>query len=118
MARTWRDRGRADTVSETRLRAARGAAFLDVKKPGWFRAVKITLLEMAQADRCIVGQNYNGFYTRGTEALGLSGHQEVSFGFLASATASEHPCAESISYERLNDAWVEEIRARRKAARG
>jgi hypothetical protein len=52
-------------------RAARGAALLDEKRPGWVAEVDLPGLELSSENVCVLGQVFGGFAT-GIELLDLA----------------------------------------------
>lgn len=115
-----------------RRRVARGAALLDAAKPGWWRPrnVKIASLDMSLGDRCVVGQNYSFVYTRGVEQLlptTRSNYEDydtraaITHGFEVDRHAEPDYLRGGRNfrraYELLTQLWVEEIKARRRAAK-
>lgn len=102
----------------------RGAKLLDKKLPGWHNKVAITSLNMGSACHCVLGQvggkavnldrigwhdpiRRPGFNDM-TELIGLDDFDDIArngFDF----------DMEPWSYSELRAAWIDEIRARRKA---
>lgn len=85
--------------------AARGAALLDSKAPGWETKVGPDL-EMASVKWCVLGHVF-GHYDRGRVALGLEAFTS-RFGFnIAGGDDRE-------AYDDLRNAWLYEIAQRIK----
>lgn len=91
-------------------RVARGAALLDLRKPGWEHRVVIPNLEMHSAHFCILGQNY-GIYTQGRIRLFgetadqiMEEQQSIDHGFQSDGW---------VGYNALHEQWVMQIMARR-----
>lgn len=98
-------------------RAAKGAAFLDEKVPGWFRRVKIRPLDLGDECRCVLGQLWEGDssgvnpYMDQAKKLGISVNSTrgaVALGFDRSVKGG------SVEYAALTEAWRDLIRVRRK----
>ena len=95
-------------------RITRGARLLDRVRPGWFRRVKITKLDMAQGERqpdgcgCILAQVYGNF-VEASQMLGLDlrTYSDSSHGFNYGDGDD--------SFDDLGEAWKDEIRKRRAA---
>lgn len=100
-----------------RERAARGAALLDQKSPGWWRTLVPESIEMQYNDRCVLGS-----INRDVGYLGLVRKLEIShelknvngtvvwYGF--DITLNECDDGNSPSFARLTDAWRNLIAAR------
>lgn len=86
-------------------RAARGAAFMDRKRPGWEKDINLSVLNIGDSERCVLGQRY-GDHVAGSIVLGLSIRRQYRYGFMAT---KEGGCAE---YPDLTEAWANEIIAR------
>lgn len=93
--------------------ARRGAKFMDGKRPGWARRVKITKLRMRQGVLvdgcgCVLAQEFGGF-CEGARQLRTESKLALR-GFIAGGrtfSRNEH------LYRELDVAWADEIRARR-----
>jgi hypothetical protein len=109
------------------VEVARGAALLDHKNPGWWRAINIGFLDMEKCTRCILGQLY-GQYQHGLNQLEMWESNAARHGFYVMP-----PLPSSLPYEEehmrnwvqanlewarqwqaLGDAWVTEIERRYK----
>lgn len=94
-----------------RVRAARGAAFLDIEKPGWYSLIDLTKLDMGSSYHCVLGQlgpetdSSRTPYGVITEELMLPYRQQASHGFCC----DHYP----VSYDELEEAWKEQINARK-----
>lgn len=94
--------------------AANGATFLDEQIPDWYTIVNPATLDIGRSDNCVVGQLF-GSYWNGISKLNLlcdspgedAYAKRVSYGF------SVMGVWQSGLMESLNDAWREEIAARR-----
>jgi hypothetical protein len=53
-----------------RQTVAEGVRLLDAKEPHWYTRINLGTLDMAECDRCILGQVY-GNYTEGVEKVFL-----------------------------------------------
>jgi hypothetical protein len=107
-------------------RAARGAARMDEKRPGWFRRADVLSLQMGSLCRCVIGQEYkigagdshDRYKDFGKAARDLLGddytqtNADLYYGF--DYDPKDWPTADAF-FEALRDAWVREI-TKRKAA--
>lgn len=107
--------------------AARGAAFLDQKHPGWWDRINVGSLSIASTCQCVVGQLYAGratdygydmdddAYVMGLLDLfgeDIADEMAVYHGFDAWGRLDDH-----YGYGELTDAWRAEITRRRIANR-
>lgn len=98
-------------------RAARGAAYLDVVDPGWYRQVDLDQLELADGHLCVLGQRYGAFFL-GLTRVGLLNFSSaplgslspVDYGFLCVQGVDE--AVQMRDYALLNRAWRREIQQR------
>lgn len=125
------------SLNQARARAKKGAAFLDENVPGWHEHIDTDGLDMeygmpsATKSGCILCQvapllGGRADYDEGVLMLGMNpeGRKVVSLGFATTAGMSLEVAdmlkhagdPVSISYERLTEAWKEEIAARRAVA--
>lgn len=98
---------------DLKKRVAKGAQLLDQKRPGWYREIDTSNLNMAERGDCILGQLYP-YYSNGTSEL--FGHsmytmaewrEEKDHGFdLGGGWDRIH------TYGALKRAWIKEIKAR------
>ena len=110
------------TLGAARLRAARGAAFLDALDPLWAARVDPGRLELADGAACVLGQ-LHGDYRLGlgrARVLDLSSApvaslSPVDLGFQAVGDLGEP--AEALDYAFLTRAWRDEVVARAPAPR-
>lgn len=102
-----------------RQRVRAGARLLDDKRPGWFKKVKMTELDMSSGRSCILGQAYlaevrdeyyNG-YIIGMRELEVS---SVSYGFNLVPVDGQYQDVNA-DFSRLAECWRDEIRKRRAA---
>ncbi|HEX8386052.1 MAG TPA: hypothetical protein VF576_07710 [Rubricoccaceae bacterium] len=108
------------TVDAARVRAARGAAFLDALDPAWAGRVSPARLELADGAACVLGQ-LHGDYRLGlgrARVLDLSSApvaslSPVDLGFQATEGLGE--ASEALDYAFLTRAWREEVYARTAA---
>jgi hypothetical protein len=111
----------------TRLQAAaaRGARALDTLRPGWWRRVRVADLDMADSTRCVVGQVCGPMPPPSADDEVLlqrmaraarAGHRRYRVAW-AYVGYVPHDAVRNEGYEHLQAAWVEEIRARRRAYR-
>lgn len=105
-------------------RVARGAALLDEKRPGWFRAVDLDGLELSSCEACVLGQLFGG-YVAGTWALfaedGRPGQDAVDCGFSlswweADELRKRYGDDNELIYGWLTEAWHAAVHARLSAA--
>lgn len=89
-------------------RVAAGAELLDELYPEWEKQIDLDLIDMADGDRCIVGQLF-GDYEGGLHDLGLGGDTEgADHGFYLPAPADWR----DERWEALGEMWITEIRNR------
>jgi hypothetical protein len=122
--------------NQHQIRAARGAARLDAKRPGWWRRIRLRRLDMrhgsfdpglpdscgcvlAQLDASYAGVErdwYGGDYNRGTERIAEidsnSSHSAVKYGFFVGKGDESRE-----EWDALTEAWHEQVRERRARAR-
>lgn len=104
-------------------RAAAGAEWLDEHRPGWWRRISTKRLNMGagsateETPECCVGAQLDGDFDRFTDCLrdierpGLG--RLGRLGFIAAGPLTTF----TEEYAALTEAWRDEVRARRKAAR-
>lgn len=82
-----------------------GSNLLDRVRPGWRDEIDLDTLDIGSLDCCVMGQLY-GSYTRGLDALGLTG-KATAHGFsLGMGLIREFPAgAWKEKYEVLTDEW-------------
>ena len=106
------------TKAEAEQRVARGAAHLDVVRPGWHDRIDVGTLELSSCIRCVVGQLGNGydFIDRRMElgmddgrSFGIDLQRGKNFDYVADDERVE-------AWRFLQDAWIAAI-ADRKIAR-
>jgi hypothetical protein len=97
---------------DARIKARKGARLLDRKRPGWFKKVAFTRLDMNVGSSCIVGQVWQGEFNDGLRELGFDPYMDTyeDFGFGGELYDKEDPAASSV----LAEAWIGEIRKRRQ----
>lgn len=83
-----------------------GAAYLDVKDPGWDARIDTSKLNIASSDSCILGQ-LHGNFVRGLVKLELSEAEAREFGVLRDFGGP--------GYDRLTKDWVRLIDKRQLA---
>ena len=89
----------AEVTARTSIK--RAAKMMDRAKPGWYRRIVFKRLDMQDACNCIAGQG-------GLDWLGLESEYEDRYRDTPLAPFAD---PDAVPY------WVEEIRARRQAAR-
>lgn len=102
-------------MSDIYERVERGAAFLDEKRPGWWREIDLSLLDIRSACNCVIGQLHNGRYVDGVAALGIE-REAPDYGMELWRTDFAPVDAHWILMD-LTDAWSELIQQRRRKAR-
>ena len=78
--------------------AARGAALLDERLPGWRGMVRAESLQLRWCSTCVLGQLF-GDYERGVHALGLTDKEAREYGFYVTDGRKV------TLWARLTDAW-------------
>lgn len=89
------------------LCAARGAALLDVARPGWHDEIDTNTLDINSATRCVLGQLY-GYWTEGLFHLMAKRQQVPEMGIYACGFVGDP--------HQLRRAWLAEINHRRNAS--
>ena len=90
--------------------AARGAAYLDNRRPGWHNEIDVDNLDLRSLDACVLGQLY-GDWGAGQDALEefrWNGEAQIEYGFEVAAPHS------TPRYAALTEAWRVEILRRRE----
>lgn len=108
------------TIEEARSNVARGAAYLDQQRPGWFQRIDIGTLTLHDPCGCIVGQlcGTGHEFVDGMRSLSIPFDNHGSFdakGYglaLENLTGVTHDDPRA-DYVILQDAWIEAIAARR-----
>jgi hypothetical protein len=101
-----------DTLTTAEERAARGAALLDTRYPGWEQLIDRDTLIMQYCDVCILGQLY-GSYSAGLRAIFA-----VTVADAWEAADRHGFCIDKprlITYADQDEAWAAEITRRRTA---
>lgn len=101
---------------------ARGAALLDEKRPGWAAEIDLTVLDLSNSCRCVLGQIYtpaspletSGFIA-GLDLLGLDGDEDVEHGFNVEPAPGETLAS---LWAELDELWIAEIRRRTETPAG
>lgn len=114
-------RVRTVNLDAARLRAGRGAAYLDEADPGWQTRLNPATLELADGARCVLGQLHGGFRSGLLRArildlssAPLASLSPVDLGFQARRDLGGE--IEALDYAFLNRAWREAIGQRRERA--
>jgi hypothetical protein len=92
-------------TDDARQAVAGGAAFLDIKRPGWAARIDADTLRVRSMRDCVIGQLYGGYF-RGLLRLRLSPFRAHRYGF----DTGIHPGF------ALDRAWSELIRKRQQDA--
>lgn len=110
-------RARHITLPDARVRASRGARYLDEVAPGWADDVDLWSLDLAHGSTCVLGQLHGSF----SMGLGRAGVFSLSSAPRASFSPVDlgFHCIQGVcealqeqDYEYLNHAWHEEIEKR------
>lgn len=106
------------TLAAARLRAERGAAYLDAADPGWHARLDAASLELSDGSHCVLGQLHGGFRQGlfrarilDLSSAPLASLSPVDLGFQARRDLGEE--IESLDYAYLTRAWRDEIGRRR-----
>lgn len=91
------------SISVAKERAAKGAAWLDKYDPQWFTKVNPDSLNIADAEKCVLGQLVGDYYDSPLRARWFG--RDKKFGFMGDFLAAR-------SHE-LTQAWRDEIQRRR-----
>ena len=101
-----------------RLRARRGATYLDEADDGWHARLNSATLELADGAQCVLGQLHGGFRTGLLRArildfssAPIASLSPVDLGFHARRDLGDE--IESLDYAFRNRAWREELDRRR-----
>lgn len=102
------------TLDAARIRAARGAAYLDGADDGWHTRLNPATLELADGSHCVLGQ-LHGEFRNGLlrsrildlSSAPLASLSPVDLGFQARRDLGEE--IEALDYTFLNRAWREEL---------
>ncbi len=95
-------------------RAAIGACFLDVRKPGWVQQIVKPISAMGMRS-CPLGQIFGTFH-RGAHEFQLTEYHTCELGFSArSFELGIDMAAYGRYYRALNAAWENEVQRRRSA---
>jgi hypothetical protein len=99
-------------------RVAKGAAYLDRVRPGWFNRIDVGTLTLQSPKSCVMAQSYDCEYchacrSAGIQFLSRDGEDDVetqaqTLGFFGAADAS---------FEDLQDAWIDAVAQRRYPTR-
>lgn len=107
----------AITLDAARIRAARGAAFLDDADPGWPARIDPSRLELADGEACVLGQLHGGYRLGlgrarilNLSSAPLASASPVELGFQAVRELGED--IEDLDYAFLTRAWRECLHAR------
>lgn len=107
------------TLDAARLRAGRGAAYLDEADPGWHTRLNSATLELADGAQCVLGQLHGGFRdgllrarVLDLSSAPLASLSPVDLGFQSRRDLGDE--IEALDYAFLNRAWREELGLRRE----
>jgi hypothetical protein len=97
-------------------KAAFGARELDEKRPGWYREIELSVLDMHRAQFCIVGQ-LTGVYEYCEEKFGWDDDAAELRGLYSPCVTPEEDdrCTCWDNYDRLTQYWTIEVLNRRIA---
>lgn len=107
------------TIEQARELVAKGAAHLDVVRPGWWNRIDVGTLTLHDPCGCIVGQlSGNQDFFRGCDSLEID--NPLALGFDTGKDAMPFDLAFQFGnparrpyYQSLQDAWIEAIADRR-----
>jgi hypothetical protein len=117
-----------ETEAAIYARVAKGAAFLDAWRPGWFQKINVTTLDLSNTCLCVLGQLEGGFWEacyrlgwvqRGSVVAGCrptpKGNPAHELGFNGNGIVGA-PSLNSDSHQKfyrvMTDAWLKEIAVR------
>jgi|SRR5687767_3155980 len=83
------------SVMTVQDRVAQGAAWLDIRYPGWFNGIDLSILDLADCHQCVLGQVYTGCIPTEERNQLLA---QVVTGHAKKTGRSVHYWAEAISY--------------------
>lgn len=105
------------SAGSPRIRAVRGARYLDEIDPGWHDRLEIDQLELSSGSACVLGQLHGDFqlglgrsHLVNLSSAPRASLSPVAYGFLCVQSGSV--ADRERDYERLNEAWMEEVRKR------
>lgn len=94
-------------------RVAKGAALLDVKRPGWEKEVNVYSINMNSPYDCILGQIYHN-YEWGLDSLELEGNWSAKrHGFELTGWQRRDFASAQLNGQKIKDAWIDEIKSRK-----
>ena len=97
---------------EANTRARKGAKYMDVVRPEWYKEVSPDTLEMSNASVCILGQTFSDYW-EALERLDITDEMAVSLGFIAAGRFDYNKS--EVEFECLTHAWQNELMKRRRA---
>lgn len=98
--------------NEPHVAAARGAEFLDQRRPGWADEIDLDTLDLRSLDDCVLGQLYGdwGAANRAIPEIEWNSGSQAYYGFeLDGAPFSRD------RYKALTDEWRDQVLMRRHA---
>ena len=94
-------------------RVAKGAALLDIKRPGWEKEVNIYSINMNSPYACILGQIYHN-YAWGLDSLELESNWSAKrYGFELTGWQRRNFVSAQLNGQKIKDAWIDEINSRK-----
>jgi len=104
-------------MSVAAIVAARGAVFLDERRPGWADEIDVERLDLAECTACVLGQLFDAPeiedpFLVGRDTLGLNYRRVLFLGFDRASADDTWQDTPPTRYDALNRAWAREIEAR------
>lgn len=94
-------------------RVEKGAAYLDVKRPGWHEEINTATLEMDSPHNCILGQLYED-YSYGIHRIRLhSVSKAAKHGFVLTYWQNLTDKSTKRNNEKLKAEWINVIQSRK-----
>lgn len=102
-------------------RVKTGAAFLDEKMPGWADKVDLNILELADCQKCVLGQLGGEFFQSAAKLFGQPDDGSPVLDVLIDGYGFDSPdrLSDDVAgtyYRYLDAAWTDEILSRRSDA--
>lgn len=97
--------------NDAHVAAARGAKFLDQRRPGWADEIRLADLDLRSLDNCVLGQLYGdwGKAQEAIEEIRWDADRQMYYGF-----ETDHPHTRQ-KYAALTEEWQDQILMRRNA---
>lgn len=88
--------------------AAKGAALLDQKMPGWYQLFNLHILSMSKCSKCILGQLFS-YYQPGLACIGITDREGEALGFSIPLDMDSYDKNTYTHYPTLTRAWKHEV---------